>query len=181
MIGADDEYPRTIMPESHWEALMDGCAILIDEGFADPTTMNDFLPPRYEHLYDAGFLRRFLVCLLMVHHKLKDPRWYRLACVGEELALSAAIQQAKAVLELAEKSIDDEAFRVFQDSAFKDLDFEWLYEQALDGVESDPELGEQMRIMHLHPTEWFMPFDEDEPVHPFIEGPYELRKPSPAL
>jgi len=178
MITAGEEYPTSIMPESHWEALLSGCEILVDEGFMDLDILKDRLPSRYEHLYDEAFLRRFHLCLVMVHYKLKSPRWYRLACVGEELALDAAIDQAKSVLETNEDGppIDEEAFRNFEQLAFKDLDFEWLFKQEMDGIESDPDLANQMRIVHLHPTEWFLPFDQNEPVHPFIAGRYESRR-----
>lgn len=179
MITSVEEYPKTILPESHWEAMFDAFLSLIEQGLADRKDLKVLLPGHFQHLYDQDFLERFLFCLIMVHYKLRSDRWYQLACVGEELALAAVIEEAKGLLKDWQEKVDEEAIDTFKDVAFEDLDFELLYSQRMDGIESDSELSAQMGFAHLHPSEWFLPFRENEPVHPFIKRRGEFRKTPP--
>lgn len=176
MIASAEEYPKTILPQSHWDAIFDSCAGLIELGLGNRKDLKVFLPGQFEHLYDEDFLERFLFCVIIVYYKLRSDRWYQLACVGEELALEAVIEQAKGLFEDSQEKLDEDAFNTFKDVAFEDLDFELLYSQRMDGIENDPELSAQMGFAHLHPSEWFLPFREEEPVHPFIKRRGEFPK-----
>lgn len=54
---------------------------------------------------------------------------------------------------------DDDA-GLYRDALLHDCDVELLFDPALDGVESDQLFLLQLNPVHLHPTEWFLPFDE---------------------
>ena len=49
---------------------------------------------------------------------------------------------------------------IYRDALLHDCDVELLFDPALDGVESDQLFLLQLNPVHLHPTEWFLPFDE---------------------
>jgi len=175
MIGADlDE----VLPPSHREALFAAIDTLIDEFLDDvahlregkpfaETWMKTFLPEKYLHRYNQLFARQFLACLMTVAWKLTspDPQW--LACVGEELALDALLRQAEIQLDVEGEHAD---FGDFEDVAFEDTDFKVLFDPAWDGIE-DSEVGEYLRMANLHLADWFKPFRESDPVHPYVWDP----------
>jgi hypothetical protein len=97
------------LPPFKREALLTGAAILLDQlsddlahlaggGGVAATNMIRFLPPAFAPRYTARFAEQFLACASAVADELVRPgnRWP--ACVGEELALHALIDQAEAVL-----------------------------------------------------------------------------------
>ena len=60
-------------------------------------------------------------------------------------------------------------FALFQDLAYQDSDYEYLYELSLDGIEDSP-VGVEHGISNLHFDEWFIPFDNAQtPVHPYCD------------
>ncbi len=69
-----------------------------------------------------------------------------LSCTAEEVALHALIKKAEEILEMDNEEFDLEAF---YDVAFQDLDYQLMYEPALDGVE-DTELGTERGMSYLH-------------------------------
>src|SRR3712207_6216204 len=92
------------------EALYTSATVLIEQYFDDlaaferadfaQTAMYADLPRAYLPRYDAGFGRRFVTCLLTVVWKLRAPEVYQLACVAEEMALYAIIQQARGLVDI---------------------------------------------------------------------------------
>jgi hypothetical protein len=53
------------------------------------TDMADYLPRKHLSRYNLSFAERFLVCVLTVVWKLRDPGKQWLACTAEEIALRA--------------------------------------------------------------------------------------------
>ena len=174
MIG---DLPADLLTPQQEEALKAGATMLLDKFFADlghleagggwdTTDMAMYLPARFAAKYDYLFAKEFVVCLVTVAAKLVQPGNWPLACVAEELALHIIIEEAEAILETRGEEAD---FGDVRDLAFKDADYEMLYDMAWDGIE-DSELGRQMRVANFAFDEWFEPFYENVPVHPYVES-----------
>jgi len=175
-----DRYTDEELPKDHEQALRFATDLLVDDFFVDirlllddqadapfaGMSMADYLPPKYLSRYTPQFAKRFLTCLLTVAWKLWAPGIHHLACVGEELALAAIIDRARYVLE--DEGIEPD-FSGLAECAFEDKDFEWLFEPELDGIE-DTSMGRMLAIANLHFDEWFKPFRETNPVHPYVAG-----------
>ncbi|MFC1705845.1 hypothetical protein ACFL59_03370 [Planctomycetota bacterium] len=170
-----EAYPDDILPAHHAAALrnaaQDVVAQLLDDltmlegGVAiDETGLIDLLPRRYLPRYDLAFARAFLVCVITVAWKLEAPGERLLACLAEELALHAIVQRASDLLTV--KAIEPD-FGTFCDIAFKDQDCLFLFDGAQDGIE-DSAIGDAMGIVNLRFDDWFRPFYETVPVHPFV-------------
>ena len=167
-----------ILPPDHLEALLtaidkltdeffDDVAALLEDGEFSQTSMAEYLPSRYLPRYGALFAKQFLVCLITVAWELRAPGVHRLACRAEELALHALIQAAEGILEERGGQSD---FGLFEDTAFEDADVELLFTPALDGID-EGEVGRYLGMGSLGFEEWFRPFREEEPVHPYVENP----------
>lgn len=130
----------------------------------------DYLPPRLSSYYDASLLKVFLVCVISVAERIERPR-FTLRCVGEELALSALLEEAEARLHM-EGTNPNERDRDALDAlteAFEDIDFKFLWDEQFDGIEND-RVGEQTGIVNLNPRDWFKPFRDSDPVHLYLRG-----------
>ena len=174
MIGSDSG--ATLTPVM-WEALHGAGDVLIDSycddlahlstgGAFDATFMSSDLPRRYLARYDYLFAKRFFTCLVTVVWKLGAPEQYDLACVAEEMALHALIEQA--TMDLERRGVEAD-FGDFCDDAFQDLDFLWLFDPKYDGIEDSPE-GAFLGVGNLHFDEWFTPFLNVLYVHPYASG-----------
>ena len=132
------QYWADDLPESHREALYDALCILTDDFLGDNEHIDSliayFLPQKYSLQYTGIFLRRFFTTLLTVGYKLaQDPLPVPLlSCTAEESALHILIEEATHLLE--ESGIETQ-FGLFEDDAFQDSDFEYLYEMQFDGIE----------------------------------------------
>ena len=154
-----------VLPVSHREALHTAMTTIYDVTLEEYRAEIEFydtllgleLPPRYRPRYDWVFGKRFLATMLVVGWKLAQPRAPAplLSCRGEELALHALIEIAAD--DLGESSIEAN-FGDFEDVAFQDVDFMYLYDPASDGIE-DSEVGRELGIDLLRFDEWFIPFD----------------------
>ncbi|MCD2463594.1 hypothetical protein MBT42_08490 [Streptomyces sp. MBT42] len=165
-------------------ALVYAAEVLIDELYDDVQTLADEetnvaecraelwhlaeLPPRYGLAYDELFARRFLVTAIALTTRFTDGSFRELGCLAEELVLKLLLQQAHSTLDLYGLLGDDvaEALGRFADEVYEDTDFEWLYDDARDGVDEDPALAGA----GITPTAigtWFTPFDDDRYVHPY--------------
>jgi hypothetical protein len=173
-IGAT-HYSQQVLPPSHADALDAAVDVLVDEWFDDvarvlrgaafaETSMASYLPPKHLPRYTSLFAKQFLTCLLVVAWKLRSPARHRLACVGEELALRALIEAAHGLLELQGEAPD---FGAFEDCAFEDFDIDLLFDPAVDGVEAG-ELAQRLALANLSFEDWFKPFREGDPVHPYV-------------
>lgn len=171
------------LPVSHRKMLSDAARELIDTTLTDLGASDDasfvadnwligtMLPPRYTLRYDGPFARKFVVCLMTVIWKLGQRERMRLSCVAEELAAHILIQEAEALL--AEGGIAAD-FSDFRQRLFEDLDFELLYEDALDGIESG-DIAESLGIANLAFADWFIRFGPPDgfvytEVHPYVQG-----------
>lgn len=171
MIGCE---LRSILRADHERAMSTAIHVLIDEflddivalqrgeRFAD-TGMADHLPSTYCLRYDLLFAKRFLACVYTVAWKLQSSDPQVLACVGEELALRALIQSAEVILESKGAEAD---FGSLCETAFEDEDYVLLFDPQWDGIE-DSEHGRRLGMANLHFDEWFRPFRDEDPVHPY--------------
>ena len=167
------------LPPNHRRALTEAAQVLIDTTIDDssrssgPTWSNDnwligtMLPPRYQPRYTAQFARKFFVCLVTVIWKLGQREPMRPSCVAEELAAHVLIEEAEGFLE--EDGVEAD-FGDFKETFFEDLDFELLYDEAYDGIETADIAGE-MGITYLAFGDWFKRFGSPEmssytEVHP---------------
>jgi hypothetical protein len=101
--------------------------------------------------------------------KLSQSQVIRPSCVAEELAAHILIQEAESLLEL--RGVPSE-FDDFYDAFFKDLDFEYLY----DDIEK-ADIAETIGITYLAFAEWFERFGPPDSlsypeVHPYAQAEY---------
>lgn len=112
-----------------------------------------FLPIRYQHRYDEGFVQRFLLAVESVIAKLAGQDQSPLESTAQELALHGLLATAEELAELNNVEVDFDLFRGLQ---FEDLDHELLFDPALDGVEEDT--ANQLRFANLRFEDWFESF-----------------------
>ncbi|MEV6754806.1 hypothetical protein [Streptomyces sp. NPDC051214] len=165
-------------------ALIWGTDVLLDELFQDahaldreatnvaecdgPMWLLDELPPRYALQYDARFARRFLVTAIALTTRLTEGSFRQLSCVAEELALRLLLREAEVTLDtfgLLDEGVAS-ALECFAELVYEDMDHEWLYDDAMDGID-ESEAGEALGITPLAITNWFTPFNKDRYVHPY--------------
>jgi hypothetical protein len=136
-----------------------------------------WLPERFLTRYNKAFLERLMVCAVVVVRKMEATTPSALACVGEELAFHLVMEVA---LEYA-RGADDwtpggiTLLEDYEEDVLEDSDFEVLYEDEPD-VEATPlpdSHGESDYYTNLRFEDWFVPFRDDEPVHPFCRGPID--------
>ena len=110
-------------------------------------------------------IRRLYACLLVVAGRLQDG-WEPPRCRGEELVLRAVLDHAETCFEELTGE-QTKAFGDLRELMFEDFDHEYLFDPAFDGID-DPDTyeGSQLGTGSLHPSSWFEPFRDDEPVHP---------------
>ena len=161
------------LPDNHREALYSALCMLSDEFFDydlddENHELRHLLPRKYLHLYTPLFLKNFYATIITVGYKLALPKKSAtlIACTAEELALHILIEEASALLEIDGEEAD---FGDFEDMIYQDMDFEYLYDMKVDGIE-DSEVGVEIGIGNLHFSEWFKPFDNASmPVHPLCQ------------
>ncbi len=172
-------YTNALTPQEQ-QALQASCDILIDSIFDDlqnvkkpedvaNTMLGIYLPERYLYQYTPLFLRKFAVCILTVAWKLAQPEHMALSSLAEELAAWVILQEAKRYLEDDTDEEVENAFDTFIAAYFEDTDFEYLYNNAYDGIE-ETEVAQFMGLSPLAFRDWFSPFS-DEPSrtpHPYV-------------
>ena len=181
----DDEAAGEILSPAMRKALAEASDFVIDECFQDihdlevdvdgrydfaSLNMADHLPARYLPRYTPLFARQFLACLITVAWKLAHPDPYPLACVAEELACNAILVELER--RVADEGLElDTSVNDLYDLLFEDLDFEYLFIPARDGIE-EGEVGRYLGIGSLAFEAWFRPFGGGSrgPVHPYCAG-----------
>ncbi|MEU6845486.1 hypothetical protein ABZ930_26760 [Streptomyces sp. NPDC046716] len=126
------------------------------------------LPRRYALRYDEQFARGFLVTVIAMTTRFTQGTFIQLSCVAEELALRLLLNEAKVCLETF-GLLDDgvgQALDCFADLVYEDMDHEWLYDDAADGIEDSP-VGEMLRIAPMGLGDWFKSFNDGRYVHPY--------------
>jgi hypothetical protein len=136
---------------------------LAEERFVD-----EYFPPQYRHLYENDFHRKILATIAKVSHDLVNPHAWRPACTAEELVLYAILREWQALLDVYELG---QPWTDLTEDLFDDLDFENLYAQDMDGIENDPiaQLSTGMDVRAI--ADWFVPFNSDSVVHPYVVEP----------
>lgn len=169
------------------KALAVGCDRVIDYLFEDIATISNdqrnngahlwltgYLPRRYLLKYTSLFYKKFAVCVVTVAWKLAQPKRLLLSSVAEELAAWTILTEAKRYLALKSYEEDDasteEALETFRMNYFEDLDFLYLYDDSMDGIEESP-VGQMMGIMSLAFEDWFRPFSAEpsRTAHPYCD------------
>ncbi|MFJ3582257.1 hypothetical protein ACIPPS_08470 [Streptomyces sp. NPDC090127] len=165
-------------------AIVHGAVVLIDELFDDVRTLGHEqsnvaecegdlwhlgdLPPRYAPRYDELFARRFLVTVVALTTRFTDGSFSQLGCLAEELALKLVLEQAHVTLDLR-GLLDDGvagALESFAAEVYEDMDVEWLYDDAADGIDGDP-ATESLGIAPTGFGRWFTAFGDGRGVHPY--------------
>lgn len=185
LLGTDDiEWMESITPEHRDRslsqakllagALWEASVVLIDQLFEDLAALRrlhsidrkdiantfvlSWLPPRYAHNYDVGFVQRFVVVATDMTGALVRG-WSRPSCVAQELALRCLLDQVEVIQDSYDLDLADGWRGRLEEQMFEDTDSEMLYQNALDGFENDVELNMQMGFAPMNVPEWFEPFN----------------------
>ncbi|MGW9043449.1 hypothetical protein ACWGQL_12950 [Streptomyces lydicus] len=183
----DADYDFAISPEDARlaaGALVYSTDILVDELFEDVQVLAEEgatvaeckghlwhledLPERYALQYDVLFARRFLVTVIAMTTRFTGGSFQQLGCVAEELALKFLLDSATVSLDTFGLLDDDvkAALDAFAENVYEDADFEWLYDDSMDGIDESP-AGEALGIAPMSIGSWFTPFNEGRFVHPY--------------
>jgi hypothetical protein len=138
-----------------------------------------YLPARHRDRYDATFLRKLLVCAVVVGLKQRFVEGdHPLACVGEHLAFryvtEVAVEWGANVDDWDDREV--EAFRRYVVTVMEDLDLSLLYEGA--GAAGAGEARAPLDAF-LGVDRWFEPFFPEHPVHPYCDEEPETRDSPP--
>lgn len=129
-----------------------------------PVTQEHF-PSRFHHAYDLDFHRKLLATTAKVALDLARPEYTYPACTAEELVLNAILREWRSLLEIAD--LADFWAGDLSEYLLEDLDFEYLFDDQMDGIEGDP-LAHKTAGMDVRGVEdWFVPFNSDRVVHPY--------------
>ena len=123
------------------------------------------LPGRFAASYTPLFAQKFLVAVVDVTGRLTKG-WEPLACVAQELGLRILLNEVEVVAETADVALDDNWRSLFEDLLFEDLDHEFLYDPAYDGIEDDP-ASQPPGMAPMRFEYWFEPFNEDRTMPPY--------------
>jgi hypothetical protein len=134
-----------------------------------PLACHAYLPARHAAHYDADFLRRFLVCAVVVGWKQRAGD-HALACVAEHLAFRYI---AEVTLEYG-ANVDDWG-------PAEERDFHRFVEAVTEGVDLSPvfegpavaRTPEGRALADV--ATWFRPFSRENPVHPYCDEETEAR------
>jgi hypothetical protein len=165
-LDADDlEWAASVTPERRDRslfqakllagALWEASAVLIDQLFEDLDGLHDVdrvdrqdiantfvlsgLPPRHADKYDVRFAQQFLVIAADMTGALTRG-WTRPSCVAQELALRCLFDQVEVIQDLYDLDLADAWRGHLEQHMLEDTDSEMLYQNAMDGFESDIEL-----------------------------------------
>jgi hypothetical protein len=151
-----------------------------DDGMPDPEEAGDsfvyeYFPPRHRRAYNEAFFRKVLVTAVKVSQDLADPHGGPAACTVEEILRSSIGREALVLCEESGLGIPC----VHPDEILlEDVDFEFLYDKDMDGLESDPAHQAAIQVDLPDLADWFTPFNEDRIVHPYARtepsGEHEL-------
>ncbi|WP_329366438.1 hypothetical protein OG896_17275 [Streptomyces sp. NBC_00669] len=162
--------------------LVYGIHLLVDELFADLGRLEndgpnvaesdevfmvlDGLPERYVLKYDVLFVRRLVTTAVCMTARLTQPNFGPLTCVAEELLMRLLLTEAEVTADLYGLLDDDvrRALEILADEVYEDMDHEWLYQPAADGIDEDPAFA-HMGIAPMGINDWFKPFNEGRFVH----------------
>ncbi|HEX3456950.1 MAG TPA: hypothetical protein VHR97_03260 [Candidatus Baltobacteraceae bacterium] len=131
----------------------------------DVAVVDEYFPRRFGRDYDLDFHRKLLATAAKVALDLANNEYTYPACTAEELVLYAIVREWRSLLELtgiAGSSRDD-----LTEYLFEDLDFEYLFDNEMDGIEDEP-LAHKIAGMDVRTiADWFVPFNDSRIVHPY--------------
>lgn len=139
---------------------------LPDPDEADDSFVYSYFPRRHRHAYNERFFRNVLVCAVKVAQDLADPDGGLAACTAEEIVRNAVVERALALCEQA--GVGAPALHPTE-FLLEDVDFEYLYDADMDGVENDQALQVGLGIHVPAVEDWFAPFNDERVVHPYAE------------
>lgn len=163
-------------------ALVYGIHLLVDELFADLGRLEndgpnvaesdevfmvlEGLPERYVLKYDVLFVRRLVTTAVCMTARLTQPDFGPLTCVAEELLMRLLLTEAEVTADLYGLLNDEvrQAFEIFANEVYEDMDHEWLYQPSADGIDEDPAFA-HMGIAPMGINDWFKPFNDERFVH----------------
>jgi hypothetical protein len=123
------------------------------------------LPTRFAANYAALFAQEFLVALIDVTSRLTRG-WEPLACVAQELGLRILLDRVEGVAVAADVALDDGWRSHLEDLLFEDLDHEFLYDPAYDGIEGDA-ASQPPGMAPMRFDDWFKPFNNERTLPPY--------------
>jgi hypothetical protein len=147
----------------------DVCALRAKEntwasGIGDTWILSQ-LPDRFAARYTPLFAQEFLVAVVDITGRLTNS-WEPLACIAQELGLRILLNEVEVVAEAADVALDDSWRSWVEDLLFEDLDHEFLYDPAYDGIEDDP-ASQPPGMAPMRFEDWFKPFNEDRTMPPY--------------
>ena len=89
------------------------------------------------------------------------------ACIAEEIMVNAICEMAEDLLDVADLG---RPWLELTESLHEDLDFEFLFDDAMDGMKTDPARQRAMGIWVPDVSDWFSPFNASRVVHPYVEA-----------
>jgi hypothetical protein len=142
-----------------------------DKGFpagerAEDSFVYEEFPHRHRQAYNQAFYRKVLVTAIKVAHDLADPHGPDAGCTAEEIIRAALGPLATGLCQLVEL---DEPDIHLEDALLEDLDFEYLFDDEMDGIEDDPARQAAWGMTVPGVRDWFSPFNEHSVVHPYAE------------
>jgi hypothetical protein len=145
-----------------------GDAQLPDADEAADSFVYEWFPRRHRGAYDEDFFRRVMVTAVQVAADLADPRGGPASCTAEEI-----VRHAVGVIagELCEAAALGKPWLDPDEYLLEDADFEFLYGEDMDGLESDPGMQAALNIDVPPVQDWFSPFNDSRVVHPYLETP----------
>ena len=149
------------------DQLLDDTAVL--DGGADvaDTTQLANLPPQFDHHYTPGFARQFVVAFLDLTARLTAEQWTPPSCVAQDLGVRLLLDQADLVADLAELPLPPQWQDTLLELLVEDIDYEYLYDPALDGFENDPDFGPP-GMASMRVQDWFHRYPGHPPLPPYL-------------
>ena len=154
--------------------------------WADLSYMNDMwdnelvvdaMPRQFRHHADDAFCARIRERLGIVLERIEHPGGVGpfTACTADEFLVCTALIRLDSLLandpeaygfdgydEIFPPDEDFESVWDYEDYVLAESDYPILLNPRLDGIENDPAVGKQLRLRHLHPSEWFIINDQEE-------------------
>ncbi len=117
------------------------------------------LPPKHAEKYDVRFAQQFLVVATDMAGALIRG-WTHPSCVAQELAVRCLLDQVEVIQDLYGLDLADGWRGRLEERMLEDTDSEMLYQNAMDGFESDVELNMQLGLAPMDLKDWFEPFND---------------------
>lgn len=135
----------------------------------------DWLPKKFASRYTPIFCHKFIIGMSSVAERLVQPNRVTPVprCTAEAFALHILIEHASSLLKDIQRI--DADYDDFKALAYRDNDFLQLY----DAVADEPGIDLNSRVPlpnNLEFNDWFIPFNRDEPVNPFVYEDWETEQ-----